>query len=336
MPMMNVPPSEKNPGRWSLFARTLEDILGTLQHGETPLSRLDNLRERPGEELDPDDPRSPRELVHREKVGRLIRSLQVPGTFPLLSRDDLERIRRYFHIDPEESLQLQAAVIATQVQRMVYERFGSKDNLEQKLEAAAAALHAAQQLLPILTQAASQMAVVNMSAMVVADIAVMAPDDEESIAPDDEGGALADVVATAPADEERTATADREAFQGTVGSLVFRRGRRDSAKYLDIVPEEVTMLDRNEEQPSISAALAGALDAIDRGTLALSLSYSASDSAERLERARSARDTFADALEQLDRQDAEVKSSEAWQFWHGEARSGYQDADDLVADLGSR
>jgi len=46
-----------------------------LDHG---LSRPDNRRERPGEELDPDDPRSPRELVHREKVRRLIRSLQVP------------------------------------------------------------------------------------------------------------------------------------------------------------------------------------------------------------------------------------------------------------------
>jgi hypothetical protein len=320
---------EESPGRWSLFARTVEDILGTPQHGETPLSRLDNLRERPGEELHPDDPRSPRELVHREKVGRLIRSLQVPGTFPLLSRDDLERIRRYFHLDYQENLQLQAAVIATQVQRLVYERFGPKGNLEQKLEAAAAALHAAQLLLPILAGAARPMGVATLSATVVDDMAVMLPEDEESTG-------LADVAATAPGDEERTARADWETFQGTVGSAKLRRGRRDSAKYLEMVPEEETMLDRNEEQPSISAALASALDAIDRGTLALSLSCSASDSAERLERARSARDTFADALEQLDRQDAEVKSSEAWQFWHAEARSGYQDADNLVADLGSR
>ena len=44
----------------------------------------------------------------------------------------------------------------------------------------------------------------------------------------------------------------------------------------------------------------------------------------------------ADALEQLDRHDAEIKSSEAWRFWHAEARSGNQDADDRVVDLGSR
>jgi hypothetical protein len=92
-----VPPLEEHGFRWSLFARTLEDLLGTPQHSETPISRLDNLRERPGEKIDPDDPRSPRELVHWEKVQRLVRSLQEPGTFPLLSRNDMERLRRYFH-----------------------------------------------------------------------------------------------------------------------------------------------------------------------------------------------------------------------------------------------
>ena len=109
-----------------------------------------------------------------------------------------------------------------------------------------------------------------------------------------------------------------------------------SRKNLDMAPEKEPMLDRNQEQPFISEALAGALDAIDRGTLALDLGYSASSHAERLERARSARDAFADALEQLDQQDAEVQSSEAWRFWRAEARSGNQDADDRVVDLGSR
>lgn len=52
------------------------------------------------------------------------------------------------------------------------------------------------------------------------------------------------------------------------------------------------------------AALASALDAVDRGTLALSLSYAAPGSAERLERARASRAAFSDALEQLDDQEA--------------------------------
>jgi hypothetical protein len=191
--------------------------------------------------------------------------------------------------DYEESLQLQAAIIATQVQRIVYERYGAKDNHEKKLKAAAAALHAAELLLPTLIEAARQMTVV-----------------------------------------------DFEAFRGTMGSLVLQRRQRMSRKNLDMAPEKEPMLDRNQEQPFISEALAGALDAIDRGTLALDLGYSASSHAERLERARSARDAFADALEQLDQQDAEVQSSEAWRFWRAEARSGNQDADDRVVDLGSR
>lgn len=78
----------------------------------------------------------------------------------------------------------------------------------------------------------------------------------------------------------------------------------------------------------------GALDAIDRGTLALSLSHSAPGSAERLERARAARDAFSDALERLDEQEAAVRASEVWRLWHGEARRGYDEADERVIDVG--
>lgn len=89
---------------------------------------------------------------------------------------------------------------------------------------------------------------------------------------------------------------------------------------------------RNDEH--VYAALAGALDAVDRGTLALSLSYAAPGSAERLERARAARDAFSDALERLDEQAASVRASEPWRHWHDEARRGYDEADERVIDLG--
>lgn len=78
----------------------------------------------------------------------------------------------------------------------------------------------------------------------------------------------------------------------------------------------------------------GALDAVDRATLALSLSYTVPGFAERLERARAARDAFSDALERLDEQEAAVRASEVWRLWHGEARRGYDEADERVMDVG--
>ena len=83
----------------------------------------------------------------------------------------------------------------------------------------------------------------------------------------------------------------------------------------------------------VYAALSGALDAADRGTLALSLSYAAPGSAERLERARAARDAFSDALERLDDQEAGCARAR-WRLWHDEARRGYDEADERVIDLG--
>ena len=88
----------------------------------------------------------------------------------------------------------------------------------------------------------------------------------------------------------------------------------------------------NEEQ--VDAALVGALDALGRGTLALSLSYAAPRSAERLERARATRAACSDALERLDDQEAWVRDREPWRLWHAEARRGYGEADEQVIDLG--
>ena len=109
--------------------------------------------------------------------------------------------------------------------------------------------------------------------------------------------------------------------------LIAAAGFLRIEKNVEIVPKYKIRRDRYDEGPFISAALAAALDAVDRGVLALHLSYSAAGYVEQLEQARTARDAFADALNQLDGQDAIVKSTEAWQYWHAEARSGQQDAD---------
>jgi hypothetical protein len=261
--------------RWNLFAQALEDLLRA--HDNTPLSRLDNLRERPGDELDPDDSLSPRELVHREKVRRLVESLNEPGTFPILSRDDLERVTRYFRLDDGERRRLRVAMLATHIQRLLYERYGEKHDQEERVRAASIALRGAEALLPSLDET-------------LRDEAVDA--DEESVYREAHGALL------------------------TEGAM---------AMTADPSPLDPRRLDQ---------ALAGALDAIDRGTLALSLSASAPSSAERLERARAARDAFSDALERLDEQEASVRASEVWRLWHDEARRGYDEADERVIDLG--
>lgn len=79
---------------------------------------------------------------------------------------------------------------------------------------------------------------------------------------------------------------------------------------------------------------AGAPAALNRGTLALSLSYTAPGSAEHLERAQAARAAFLDALERLDDQEAWVRAGESRRMWHAETRRSYGEADEPVIDLG--
>lgn len=263
--------TESEKPRWNVFARTLEDMLANPQHGKTPLSQLDNLHERPGEELRPDDHNSPYELVHREKVRRLLISLSEPGTFPALNRDDVERIARYFHFSDAERRRLSAAMLATHIQRVVYERFGEKNDALRKVKAATLAVQIVSSMLPTFEQALAQLG--------------------------DDGAAFRQYQPTPQAKETMSMSA---------------------------MPNE----DR------YYAALAPALDAIDRATLAIQLSYAASVSAERLAQARTARDAYSDALAELDEQTAAIRASDIWQAWHDEARHGYDEADERVIDLG--
>jgi len=81
-------------------------------------------------------------------------------------------------------------------------------------------------------------------------------------------------------------------------------------------------------------ALATALDAIDRGTLALNLIHEVRSAAERLERAQAARTAFAAALEDLGEANDNIKQGEVWRYWHDTAVRGLQDAGRRVTAFG--
>ena len=75
----------------------------------------------------------------------LERSLSEPGTLHILNRDDLERIYRYFRFKDEERRQVRAAMLATHIQQLIYERSAPIPDL---MERALAAQYAAELLLP--------------------------------------------------------------------------------------------------------------------------------------------------------------------------------------------
>jgi hypothetical protein len=116
--------------RWNLFARELEDILAARG---LRLGQLDDRRDEMG---------SP--LLHREKVRRLKRSLRVPS-FTVLNPEDLERVIHAFDMSPKEQNRLYAALLGTSIEDLLMDRI---DPLS--------ALHAAEQLLPLLRQALEQ------------------------------------------------------------------------------------------------------------------------------------------------------------------------------------
>ncbi|HLY30903.1 MAG TPA: hypothetical protein VKQ36_07730, partial [Ktedonobacterales bacterium] len=137
-------------GGWNLFAATLEAILADPQHGPTPLSLLDNLRERPGEELYPGMKGSPFELAHRERLRRLALSRETPGSYPTLNRDDMARIHRYFSLEGEELLRLAAALITLSIERTIKERLDDGSGKAASREAARRAHPIAERLYPLI------------------------------------------------------------------------------------------------------------------------------------------------------------------------------------------
>ena len=107
--------------RWNLFARELEDLLLSRQLG------LGHLDDRAG--------------IHREKVRRLRRSLQVPKSLPVLNPEEMDAVIYAFELREEEVLRLHAALLATAIEEMLIDRIDQE-----------AALQAAEQILPVIVQ----------------------------------------------------------------------------------------------------------------------------------------------------------------------------------------
>jgi len=107
---------------WNLFARELEVVL--VAHHQ----RL--------QELDP-------QLgIPLEKARRLQHSLQTPGSLPVLTPDEFEDLEMELSLNVEEWTHLQAALLATAVERLLAYRVGQEQ-----------ALRAAELLLPVLDSA---------------------------------------------------------------------------------------------------------------------------------------------------------------------------------------
>ncbi len=108
--------------RWNIFARELEDILGS--HN----LRLGHLDDRAG--------------IHREKVRRLRQSLSRPKSFPVLNPDEMDSIEETFQLKIYEVLHLRAAVLAAAIEEQLMDRIDTES-----------ALLVAEQILPMLSKA---------------------------------------------------------------------------------------------------------------------------------------------------------------------------------------
>jgi hypothetical protein len=89
----------------NLFARELQAIL----KAKDPGLRLGHLDDR-GDEG---------KRIHPEKVARLQRSLETPGQFYTLNVDELENVIQTFDLE-QDRLKLRAAILATDVERLLY------------------------------------------------------------------------------------------------------------------------------------------------------------------------------------------------------------------------
>lgn len=106
---------------WNLFALELQRILR--KYG-MDLGQLDD-----------------RVGIHREKVRRLIQSLDTPPSLPLLNPEETEAIIGKLTLDSEDVLRLHAAVLATSIQRILSDRIRLDE-----------AHLAAEQIFPIIAQ----------------------------------------------------------------------------------------------------------------------------------------------------------------------------------------
>src|SRR5215469_4281871 len=113
----------------NLFARELQKILSA----KDPKLRLGLLNDR-GDYA---------KRVHREKVRRLQQSLETPGQFWTLNPVELENVIDTFQLESER-LRLRAAILATSVEKLLYDQgvtpFGALKAAEQVMPAILAVL----------------------------------------------------------------------------------------------------------------------------------------------------------------------------------------------------
>jgi uncharacterized small protein (DUF1192 family) len=110
---------------WNIFAFELKKILNQYGMG------LGHLDDRIG--------------IHREKVRRLIQSLQTPPSLPILNPEETQLIIETLQLTSEETLRLRAAVLTAAIQRMLSDRI----HLDE-------ARLAAEQILPTIIQALTE------------------------------------------------------------------------------------------------------------------------------------------------------------------------------------
>ena len=139
MPDITIP-------RYNLFAAVLQDMLAASPMNDPSAppraARLDDLM-RLGMV---DDFRGIDDRLHPETVRRLKRSLIVAGQFPVLSKGDMRKVTRTFHLSSDEQRRLRSALLATGIEAKLEPRIGI-----------GRALQAAMSLLPIIEDGLKQL-----------------------------------------------------------------------------------------------------------------------------------------------------------------------------------
>jgi hypothetical protein len=90
--------------RWNIFARELEDILALRG---LKLTHLDD-----------------RANIYPRKVARLRESLHRPKSFPVLNREEMERISVAFRLNSDEILRLHAAILTAAIEKTLMDHIG--------------------------------------------------------------------------------------------------------------------------------------------------------------------------------------------------------------------
>jgi hypothetical protein len=111
----------------------------------------------------------------------------------------------------------------------------------------------------------------------------------------------------------------------------------DQAKRLSVVRGGAggsTMLEENRELADLDTRFEKALDALDRGTMALHLSCSTDRYQEQIDYAQQAQEKFRLALRLLETATERERDDEAWQQWQTEARHGKETAANILARFG--